>query len=73
MKVHIQVARDKRKGYVASCPSLPGCTCHGNTREEVTAKLIEAIRGYLAALGNIVPESVHVEEDVRDVPPTQVT
>ena len=72
MKVHVQVGRDKYDGYVASCPSLPGCMCRGSTSEEAISKLVEAVRGYLAAMSNIVPESIEVEQTMRDVPPTQV-
>ncbi len=72
MKVYVQVGRDKHDGYVASCPSLPGCMCRGNTSEEAISKLIEAVRGYLAAMSNIVPESIDVEQSIQDAPPTQV-
>ena len=37
--------------WVAECPSLPGCTSQGKTKEEAIANIREAIRGYIAALG----------------------
>lgn len=37
-------------GWVAECPSLPGCISQGKTRDEAIANLREAIEGYMAAL-----------------------
>ena len=37
-------------GYVAECPSLPGCVSQGETRDETVENITEAIRGYIAAL-----------------------
>lgn len=37
-------------GYVAECPSLPGCVSQGETRDETVENIMEAIRGYIAAL-----------------------
>jgi predicted RNase H-like HicB family nuclease len=36
--------------WVAECPSLPGCTTQGKTKEEAITNIKEAIRGYVAAL-----------------------
>jgi predicted RNase H-like HicB family nuclease len=58
MKVCIRIARDGKGGYTAICPSLPGCVSRGTTREEVTSRMDEAIRGYIAAVSNFVPERV---------------
>ena len=58
MKLSVRIFDDERGGFVAACPSLPGCSCRGKTREEAKRKLDEAIRGYLAAVGNFVPETV---------------
>ena len=44
--------------YTAYCPSLPGCQTRGHTRSEAVARIDEAIRGYLAAIGNFVPENL---------------
>lgn len=46
-------------GFVAECPSLPGCISQGETREEAVENIKEAIRGYIAAL----------EQDGLPVPP----
>ena len=58
MKLAVRVVISKRGGYVATCPSLPGCTSWGNTREEARKRLDEAIRGYIAAVSNRVLEDV---------------
>ena len=45
--------------WVAECPSLPGCVSQGQTKEEATRNIKEAIQGYVAALqedGLPVPE-----------------
>ena len=36
--------------WVAECPSLPGCTSQGQTKEEAIANIREAIQAYIAAL-----------------------
>lgn len=36
--------------FVAECPSLPGCSSQGETREEAIANIKEAITGYIAVL-----------------------
>ena len=46
-------------GWVAECPSLPGCISQGKTREEAIKNVKEAIEGYVSALeedGLPVPE-----------------
>jgi len=58
MKLAIRITDSDQGGYKAWCPSLPGCCCRGETQEEARRKLDEAIRGYLAAVGNFVPENV---------------
>jgi antitoxin HicB len=58
MKLTVRIFDDERGGFVATCPSLPGCCCRGRTREDAKREIDEAIRGYLAAVGNFVPETV---------------
>ncbi len=46
-------------GYVASCPSLPGCHSQGETWEETLANIKDAIDLYIedmVANGEEVPE-----------------
>ena len=58
MKLCIRIVRDENGEYLGVCPSLPGCISRGRTREQAQRKLDEAIRGYIAAVSNFVPESV---------------
>lgn len=44
--------------YVVRVPDLPGCTCHGETREEAARNAQEAIEFYVACL----------EEDGKPLP-----
>ncbi|MBI5599634.1 MAG: type II toxin-antitoxin system HicB family antitoxin [Deltaproteobacteria bacterium] len=51
-------------GFVAECPSLPGCMSEGETREATIENIKEAMRGYIAALeqdGLPVPGEVESE------------
>ena len=64
MKVSIQIVPDEQGGFVAECPSLPGCQSRGRTRDEAQDGMHEAIVGYLASVSNFVPERV-VEEVVE--------
>lgn len=62
MKLCVRIMRDEHGGFIAICPSLPGCRSKGGTREEACDKLDEAIRGYIAAINNFVPE--HLTHEV---------
>jgi len=64
MKVCIRILSDSQGGYVALCPSLPGCTGRGQTREDAERKICEAIVGYLAAVGNFVPTESMLQRQV---------
>lgn len=58
MKLRICIMAKGDGTYIAACPSLPGCWCRGQTRDEAKERLDEAIRGYIAAVGNFVPENL---------------
>ena len=58
MKVSIRIKSDERGGFMAVCPTLPGCNTRAQTREQARDQLREAIKGYLAAVGNFVPENL---------------
>ena len=47
-------------GYWAEVPALPGCVTQGDTMEEVTANLREAIEGWLSVES---PEAVTTQRD----------
>lgn len=65
MKVCVQIRQNEKGEYVAVCPHLPGCLSRGRTSREAIRKVDEAIRGYLAAAGEFVPE--RVVEEVEEV------
>lgn len=56
MKLCIRIEPNIQGGYTARCPSLPGCVCKAPTPEEAQKKIDQAICGYLAAMGDFVPE-----------------
>ena len=62
MKVCIEVKRDEKGWYTAVCPGLPGCLSRGQTCKEAVLKIDDAIRGYVAAIGNFVPDSIDHEQ-----------
>ncbi len=65
MKLSVHICKNEEGTFTALCPSLHGCTSRGKSREEARDKLDEAIRGYIAAVSNFVPE--HVMRDVVEV------
>lgn len=51
MKLKINLQYDfEYGGFVADCPSLPGCMSQGKTREETVENIQEAIQGYIKVL-----------------------
>lgn len=61
MKLCVKIYRSEQGGYIAECPSLPGCKTYGQTREEAQQRIDEAIRGYIAAMSDFVPENLERE------------
>jgi predicted RNase H-like HicB family nuclease len=62
--------REDDGGYVAHCPTLPGCHSQGDTLDEAQANIEEAIAAYLESLeshGDPIPQ-----EDIF-IRPVQVT
>ena len=58
MKLCVRIIENGRGEFTALCPSLPGCMCQAQSREEAFERLDEAIRGYMAAVNNFVPEDL---------------
>ena len=51
MKLRIDFQYDfEYGGFVAECPSLPGCMSQGKTKKEALKNIREAIRGYIKVL-----------------------
>jgi antitoxin HicB len=61
MKYRVYLEPDEDGVFVATCPALPGCVSQGQTRQEATANIREAIEGYLKSLrehGDPIPPSI---------------
>ena len=50
MKYRVLIEQDEDGAFVAEVPSLPGCLSQGQTREEATENIKEAIELYLESL-----------------------
>jgi predicted RNase H-like HicB family nuclease len=50
VKLPIVLEGNRREGYTATCPALPGCVSEGDTRQEAIRNIREAIRLYLRAV-----------------------
>jgi predicted RNase H-like HicB family nuclease len=50
MKFDVVIEQDESGYYVAEVPALPGCFTQGNTVEEATANIKEAIEGWLEVM-----------------------
>jgi predicted RNase H-like HicB family nuclease len=50
MKYRVLIEQDEDGIFVAEVPSLPGCISQGQTREEATENIREAIALYLESL-----------------------
>ena len=64
MKYRVTIEQDDDGGFVASCPSLPGCHSQGETRQEALANITEAIEAYVESLeksGDPVPPAITEE------------
>lgn len=57
-------------GYVVSVPALPGCATQGDTFEEATQNIKDAIKGYLEVLSE---EGETMPQEAREVVITKVT
>jgi predicted RNase H-like HicB family nuclease len=66
MKVSIRIVKNDQGGFTAFCPVLPGCVSKGASKCQAKERLDEAVRGYLAAMGNFVPNT-RLEEEVLAV------
>lgn len=57
--------RKSDEGYSVSVPGLPGCWSQGATEEEALANIREAIREYIEAAAQLVPDAEVREVEVR--------
>ncbi len=55
MKVKVVIHEAEEGGYWAEVPALPGCFSQGNTLEEITSNVKEAIEAYLLSAQDAGP------------------
>ena len=55
MKLKILIREDKKKGYWAEVPSLPGCYTQADNMEELIQNIYEAVEGYLKVREEDIP------------------
>jgi len=51
MFYNVYIEKGEDFGYIAHCPSIPGCHSQGETLEEAIENIKDAIRGCIEALG----------------------
>lgn len=59
----------EKGGYVVSVPALPGCVSQGETFEEATAMIKDAMKGYLEVLK---AEKQEIPQEQSNVVITQI-
>lgn len=59
MKLTIRIKQQTDGTYRACCPSLPGCSVCGQTKEEAHSKINVAVQGYLANLDVCLPRGLN--------------
>jgi predicted RNase H-like HicB family nuclease len=63
MKFRVILEYDaEARSYSAVCPELPGCASAGDTEEEATRNIEEAIRLYLSPAEIDLPENAKLAE-----------
>jgi len=68
MRYRVVIEHDEDGGFVASCPTLPGCWSQGETRDEARRNIADAMRGYVESLkkhGDPIPPPI--TEDVIEI------
>jgi predicted RNase H-like HicB family nuclease len=58
MKLAIKIEQQPYGGYRAFCPSLPGCSVCGQTKEDAHSRIHLAVRSYLASLDVCLPREL---------------
>jgi predicted RNase H-like HicB family nuclease len=58
MKLAIRMKQQPDGAYRACCPSLPGCSVYGLTKEDANSKIGSAVHGYLARLDVCLPREL---------------
>ena len=58
MNLAIRITQEPNGIFHACCPSLPGCSVHGQTKEDAHSRIGLAVRGYLARLDVCLPREL---------------
>jgi len=58
MQIQAIIRKAEEGGYWAEVPALPGCVSQGETMEEVTKNIREAIQGCLSVSVDETPEDL---------------
>ena len=58
------VLQQFEEGFTVSCPTLPGCSSQGETREEALANMREAIKDHLAWIDHTIRLADETEIEV---------
>ncbi len=65
MKFKVIVHTAEEGGYWAEIPALPGCITEGDTWEELTNNLQDAIQGWLEVANNV--DTLESEDKIIDI------
>ena len=58
MRIQTIIHEAEEGGYWAEVPALPGCVSQGETLEDVTSNIREAIEAYLSVPADDIPADV---------------
>ena len=58
MKLAIKIEQQPDGVYRAFCPSLPGCSVCGQTKDDAHSRIHMAVRSYLASLDVCLPREL---------------
>ena len=59
MRLVIKIKQRPNGTYWACCPSLPGCSVCGQTKEDARSRIDLAVQGYLASLDVCLPRELN--------------
>jgi len=59
MKMAIRIKQQANGDYWAWCPSLPGCSICGRTKDDAHSRIDMAVHGYLTSLDVCLPRELN--------------
>ena len=60
MKLKVVIHEEKKNGFWAEIPSMPGCFTQADTLDELIPNIYEAVEGYLKVREEETEKSTHV-------------